>query len=310
MRIGVDLGGTKIEAAVLAADGRIVLRQRVRTPQGNYAETVEAVAKLVEACEAELGRCRDGRRRHSRGDLASHRPGQERQLDVAHRPAACGGPVRAASGGRCGWPTTPTALRCRRPWTAPVPVLDTVFGVILGTGVGGGIVVGGRVLDGRERGGGRVGPQPASRDARRHRRRTSSGRGRRAIAAVSGCIETFLSGPGLARDFQQHSGRRLSPADVVASASRRRRRGRGLSGVATRIGWRAAWRRSSTCWIPTSSCWAAACRTCTRLYENVPRLWSRYVFSDAIVTRLVPPVHGDSSGVRGAAWLWPAECRG
>ena len=304
MRIGVDLGGTKIEAAVLAADGRIVLRQRVRTPQGNYAETIEAVAKLVEACEASSGAAAtvgvgipgaispaNGLVKNANSTWLIGRPLAD---DLARR---IGRPVRLANDANC--------FALSEAVDGAGAGADTVFGVILGTGVGAGIVVGGRVLTGANAVAGEWGhnPLPGMRGG------TGAGvewPGPPCYCGRSGCIETFLSGPGLARDFQQHSGRRLSPADVVASASRgdaeaeaclgryEDRLARGLASIINVLD-------------PDVIVLGGGMSNVTRLYENVPRLWSRYVFSDAIVTRLVPPVHGDSSGVRGAAWLWPAE---
>ena len=177
--------------------------------------------------------------------------------------------------------------------------LPVVFGVILGTGVGGGLVVNGRVVTGANAIAGEWGhnPLPWPEPGR-------TGRDRPAIAAAPGCIETFLSGPGLARD---HRGAHRPQLDAAGDRRRRRlraTRARATQCRATSAGWRAAWRRSSMSSIPTRSCSAAAYRTSTRLYERVPRLWTEFVFSDAVVTRLVRAVHGDSSGVRGAAWLW------
>ena len=304
MRIGVDLGGTKIEAAVLAADGRIVLRQRVRTPQENYAETIEAVAKLVEACQASSGAAAtvgigipgaispaNSLVKNANSTWLIGRPLAD---DLARR---IGRPVRLANDANC--------FALSEAVDGAGAGADTVFGVILGTGVGAGIVVGGRVLTGANAVAGEWGhnPLPGMRGGTGD---NVEWPGPPCYCGRSGCIETFLSGPGLARDFQQHSGRWLSPADVVASASRgdaeaeaclgryEDRLARGLASIINVLD-------------PDVIVLGGGMSNVTRLYENVPRLWSRYVFSDAIVTRLVPPVHGDSSGVRGAAWLWPAE---
>ena len=175
-----------------------------------------------------------------------------------------------------------------------------VFGVILGTGVGGGVVVDGRVVDGRQRDRRRVGPQPAAVAGGRR-----AARGRRATAAAPAASRRSSPGPAWRAITQAATGRdvdagRASSPRPTAGDARRRRRS-----SATSVGSRAALadghqrarsrRRSSS---------AAALSNIERLYERVPRLWSEFVFSDAIVTRLVRAAHGDSSGVRGAAWLW------
>ena len=175
-----------------------------------------------------------------------------------------------------------------------------VFGVIVGTGTGGGVVVNGQLLTGPNAIAGEWGhnrlPRPLPDEVP----------GPACYCGHHGCIETYLSGPGLARDHEAATGRAVEPAEIARRADGGRRRGDRPRSSATRTGWRARLRASSTCSIPTSSCWAAACRTSRGSTSACPRVWSRYVFSDRVDTRLVPPVHGDSSGVRGAAWLWPA----
>ena len=306
MRIGVDLGGTKIEAAVLAADGLVVQRQRVRTPHANYAETIEALAKLVQECELEAGvgapvgvgipgsiSPATGLVKNANSTWLIGRPLAE---DLARR---LGRPVRLANDANC--------FALSEAVDGAGAGAETVFGVILGTGVGAGIVVGGRVLTGANAVSGEWGhnPLPGMRGGAGD---GSEWPGPPCYCGRNGCVETFLSGPGLARDFEQHTGRRLSPAEIVSSASRgdaaaeaslvryEDRLARGLAAIINVID-------------PDVIVLGGGLSHVTRLYTNVPRLWSRYVFSDTIVTRLVPPVHGDSSGVRGAAWLWPLEGR-
>ena len=302
MRIGVDLGGTKIEAAVLAEDGRIVLRQRVHTPQGNYDETIEVLAKLVEGCEVAAGpnpsvgvgipgaiSAATGLVKNANSTWLNGRPLVE---DLSRR---LGRTVRLANDANC--------FALSEAVDGAGAGAGTVFGVILGTGVGGGIVIGGRVVAGANAIAGEWGhnPLPGMRGG-------SEGEvewpGPACYCGRNGCIETYLSAPGLARDFQLHSGRQLSPGEVAESASRgdaqaeaclaryEDRLARGLAAVINLLD-------------PDVIVLGGGLSNVSRLYANVPRLWSRYVFSDAIVTRLVPPVHGDSSGVRGAAWLWP-----
>ena len=124
-----------------------------------------------------------------------------------------------------------------------------------------------------------------------------------------GCLETFISGTGLAIDYEsarQDRGSASTPPRL-SPAPRRAIRLPAQRSTAMRTASRAAWRRSSTCSTPTRSSWAAACRTSAELYHIVPRLLPRFVFSDRVDTVIVPPKHGDSSGVRGAAWLWSPE---
>ena len=302
MRIGVDLGGTKIEAAVLAEDGRIVLRQRVHTPQGNYAETIEALAKLVEACRptaganATVGVGIPGAISPSTGLVKNANStwliGRPLAEDLARR---IGRPVRLANDANC--------FALSEAVDGAGAGADIVVGVILGTGVGAGIVVNGRVLTGANAVAGEWGHNPLP-GMRGGNGTSVEWPGPPCYCGRSGCIETFLSGPGLSRDFQQHSVRQLTAEEIVANACQgdaeaeaclgryEDRLARGLASIINVLD-------------PDIIVLGGGMSNVERLYENVPRLWSHYVFSDAIVTRLVPPLHGDSSGVRGAAWLWP-----
>ncbi|HVJ12001.1 MAG TPA: ROK family protein, partial [Burkholderiales bacterium] len=164
-----------------------------------------------------------------------------------------------------------------------------VFGVILGTGVGGGIVVGGKVIRGANAIAGEWGhnPLPAPSAADLPPPDCYCGR--------KGCIETYLSGPGLSRDHERVTGERLAPEQVVLREETMRRYedrlARGLASVINVLD-------------PDVIVLGGGMSNVARLYTEVPRLWKRHVFSDHVTTRLAPPVHGDSSGVRGAAWLW------
>jgi fructokinase len=174
----------------------------------------------------------------------------------------------------------------------------SVFGVIVGTGTGGGLVVNRQLLTGCNAIAGEWGHNPLPWP------RPDELPGPRCYCGTHGCIETFLSGPGLRRDFRQATGTDLAPEDIVAlaesgaaaaEACMRRyedRMARGLAQVINVVD-------------PHVIVLGGGLSNIRRLYENVPRLWSRYVFSDRVETRLLPPVHGDSGGVRGAAWLWP-----
>jgi fructokinase len=302
MRIGIDLGGTKIEAAVLAEDGSIVLRKRVHTPHGNYAGTIEALAKLVEQCDAGVG---------ARAPLGLGIPGAVspatglvknanstwligRRLgeDLAGR---IGRPVRLANDANC--------FALSEASDGAGAGADTVFGVILGTGVGAGIVVNGKVLAGANAIAGEWGHNPLP-GLRGGAGADAEWPGPLCYCGRHGCIETFLSGPGLTKDLERHTGASLAPAEIVSRAAGgdakaeaclaryEDRLARGLAAVVNVVD-------------PDVIVLGGGMSNVERLYANVPRLWVRYIFSDTVATRLVPPAHGDSSGVRGAAWLWP-----
>jgi fructokinase len=302
MRIGIDLGGTKIEAAVLAEDGSIVLRKRVHTPHGNYAETIEALAKLVEQCDAGVG---------ARAPIGIGIPGAVspatglvknanstwligRRLgeDLAGR---VGRPVRVANDANC--------FALSEAADGAGAGADTVFGVILGTGVGAGIVVNGKVLAGANAIAGEWGHNPLP-GLRGGAGADAEWPGPPCYCGRNGCIETFLSGPGLTKDLERHTGASLAPAEIVSRAAGgdakaeaclaryEDRLARGLAAVVNVVD-------------PDVIVLGGGMSNVERLYANVPRLWVRYIFSDTVATRLVPPAHGDSSGVRGAAWLWP-----
>ncbi len=176
----------------------------------------------------------------------------------------------------------------------------TVFGVILGTGVGGGLVIDGRIVVGANAIAGEWGhnPLPWPSDAERP--------GRRCYCGQHGCIETFLSGPGLAADFAESTGRSLGAPEIVDAAGR----GDAAAGAALeRYEDRLARALATVINVvdPDVIVLGGGLSNLAQLYEAVPRRWAAYVFSDAVMTRLVQADHGDSSGVRGAAWLWPAE---
>jgi predicted NBD/HSP70 family sugar kinase len=172
-----------------------------------------------------------------------------------------------------------------------------VFGVILGTGVGGGIVVKGRLLQGPNAIAGEWGHNPLPWP------QADELPGPECYCGKRGCIETFLSGPGLARDFLQHAGQSLTGVEILARAESgdaeaelafqryEDRLARGLAHVINLLD-------------PDAIVLGGGLSNCDRLYDEVPKRWGRYVFSDRVDTLLLPPRHGDSSGVRGAAWLW------
>jgi fructokinase len=296
MRIGIDLGGTKIEGIALAADGRELQRRRVPAPRGSYDDSVRAIVDLVTALEDQA---------RERGTVGIGIPGavspatglikNANSTWLIGRPLgedlsrAFGRPVRLANDANC------FALSEASDGAAAGAAV--VFGVIIGTGTGGGVVVNGRVVAGANAIGGEWGhnPMPAAADDERPGPACYCGR--------SGCIETFLSGPALARDYHASGGEAISAADIAARAAAGEARA-----AAALARYEARFARAIASIInvldPDVIVVGGGLSNVERLYVNVPRLWSPFVFSDHVSTRLVRAMHGDSSGVRGAAWLW------
>ena len=298
-RIGIDLGGTKIELVVLAADGSVRWRRRVATPQGDYAGTLRAIVALIHDAETAIGTsasigigtpgspsARDG---HIRNANSTCLNGQPLQHDLE---ALLGRPLRLANDANC--------LAMSEASDGAGAGARTVFAAILGTGVGGGIVVDGRLLVGANAVAGEWGHNPLPLPAADDLPLPACYCGR------AGCIETYLSGPGLAADHLRHGGepvdaasiaRRAAAGERASQASLERyeaRLARALAGVINLLD-------------PEVIVLGGGLSQVARLYQNVPRLWPAHVFSDSVCTRLLPARHGDASGVRGAAWLWPPE---
>lgn len=301
-RIGVDLGGTKIEVLAIDRAGRERHRQRVPTPQGDYDATIDAIARLVDEAESALG---------ERASVGVGTPGSisraTGRLRGANSVCLNGRPIREDLSRRLGRVVRVTndanCFALSEAADGAGAGSDVVFGVILGTGVGGGIVVHGRVLDGPNGIAGEWGhdPLPWPRDDERP--------GAACFCGKLGCIETFLSGPGLARDHRRSTGSDLAPREIVegvnagdaaceATLSRYEERlARALAHVINLLD-------------PDVVVLGGGLSNVDRLYATVPRLWGDWVFSDRVDTRLVRNRHGDSSGVRGAAWLWPVAGTG
>lgn len=299
MRIGIDLGGTKIEVVALADDGNIRLRHRIATPQGDYPATLAAIVGLVRNAEAECGvPCtvgiatpgsaspRDGLMRNANSTCLN---GHALEQDLAR---LLGREVRCANDANCFAISEATdgaaaGARC-------------VFGVILGTGVGGGVVIDGRLLLGANGIAGEWGhnplPLPATYDLPL----------RPCYCGRHGCIESYLSGPALQAEHAHLTGLDLSTAEIAADAERG---GQCSEASLTRYEDRLARALASVINLldPDVIVLGGGLSNLGRLYRNVPMLWSRHIFSDIVTTRLVPAQHGDSSGVRGAAWLWKAH---
>jgi fructokinase len=268
LRIGIDLGGTKIEALALDAAGHEVFRKRIPSPRGDYVATLDAIAGLVrEAGEGSVGVGIPGSLSRATGLVKNANStwliGKPLQQDLEE---AIGREVRLANDANC--------FALSEAVDGAGAGAEVVFGVILGTGVGGGIVVRGAVLTGTNAIAGEWGhnPLPLPQPDDLPLRPCYCGR--------TGCIETYLSGPALERDGGE-----------AALDRYEERLARALAGVINILD-------------PDVIVLGGGVSKVARLYENVPKLWRRHVFSDQVATRLLPPRHGDASGVRGAAWLW------
>lgn len=296
MRIGIDLGGTKIEAVALAADGRAWERRRIAAPQGDYDRSIAAIVGLVGELERGTGQ---------RGTVGVGIPGAISPATGLVKNAnstwlighplgddlsrALGRPVRLANDANC------FALSEASDGAATgAPV---VFGVILGTGTGGGVVIDGRIIEGRNLIAGEWGhnPLPAPSDDERPGPPCYCGR--------RGCIETFLSGPGLRRDHHAATGDDMAAVEIAARADAG---DAGAIASLARYEDRLARALASVINIldPHVIVLGGGLSNLTRLYSTVPALWAPHVFSDRVETTLVRAMHGDASGVRGAAWLW------
>jgi fructokinase len=296
LRFGIDLGGSKIELIALDAAGRERLRRRVPTPRNDYRATLAAIHDLVVRSERELGATGSvgigtpgslsratGRLRNSNSVCLN---GQSIVQDLE---ALLGRPVRIANDANC--------FALSEAIDGAAAGAEVVFGVILGTGVGAGIVVRGRALSGPNGIAGEWGhnslPWPRPEELP----------GPPCYCGKNGCIETFVSAPGLADDHRLSTGTPLETEVIVARAESgdaacqstlaryEERLARALAHVVNVLD-------------PDVIVLGGGLSNLDRLYENVRRLWSGYVFSDRVDTRLVRNAHGDSSGVRGAAWLW------
>lgn len=303
--LGVDLGGTKIEIAALDAQGRFLLRERLPTPRGDYAATLEAIAELVRRAEARLGRAEGS----ARLPLGVGIPGSASPVSGLIRNANStvlnGMPLHADLERRLGRPVRvhndANCLAVSEAVDGAGAGARVVFGVILGTGVGAGIAIDGKDWLGRNAVAGEWGhnPLPWQRTSAAWREAP----GPLCWCGRQGCLETWLSGPGFAADHAAHTGRRIAAQDVVAAmragdaAARASfirycdRLARGLAHVVNLLD-------------PEVIVLGGGMSNVRELYDEVPRRWGAWVFSDSVQTRLCGAAHGDSSGVRGAAWLW------
>ncbi|MBL4667325.1 MAG: ROK family protein [Sneathiella sp.] len=296
MRYGIDLGGTKTEIIALSEDGRIVFEKRVNTPRGSYKDILLNIKNLVEQADFET---------HEKGTIGIGIPGtispktglvkNANTTELIGNPleedlqALLGRPVKTANDANC--------FALSEATDGAAAGATNMFGIILGTGVGGGIVIDGKVLEGSNAIAGEWGhtPLPWANQTERP--------GPSCYCGKSGCIETFLSGPGLSRSHNSVGANGPTAEEIVSLsdkgdaaaertlASFERRLAKALASVINILD-------------PEVIVCGGGLSNITRIYENVPALWQEYAFSDSIQTRFVPAKHGDASGVRGAAWLW------
>ncbi len=292
-RVGIDLGGTKIEGIVLNGDGRILERLRRPAPRDNYEATLETVCELVRDLESDYGEL----------PLGIGTPGTvspaTRRIKNANSTCLNGRPLRQDLERRL---TRPVRLANDANCFALSEAVDgagansrVVFGVILGTGVGGGVIVDRKPLIGINAIAGEWGhnPLPEPTDDERP--------GPDCYCGKQGCIESWLSGPGMAADHARATGVTLTAKEITSSDAP------GAADTLARYAHRLARALAMVINVLDPDCivLGGGLSKTEKLYEQVPKLWGAWVFSDRVDTRLVRPVHGDSGGTRGAAWLWP-----
>jgi len=295
MRIGIDLGGSKTELIVLDQSGSERLRFRHATPAGDYAATVQLIADMVIQAEESVGHCntigigtpgalslQTGRMKNCNSTCLNNQPLQQDIERLLNRP------VRLANDANC--------FALSEATDGAAAGLPVVFGVILGTGVGSGLIINGNVIGGINRIAGEWGHNPLPYPDFDERPGPACYCGRH------GCIETWLSGPAMSNDHLAHTGNAISANDIArlaASGDRACRQSldrycdrlaRSLAGVINIVD-------------PDAIVLGGGLSNISQLYEQIPALWGQYLFSDSVETHLLPPLHGDSSGVRGAARL-------
>ncbi|MDH5393370.1 MAG: ROK family protein [Gammaproteobacteria bacterium] len=295
-RIGVDLGGTKIEIIALNQQGEEIARQRVSTPKDDYQKILLTVADLVEEVEdglndvASIGICTPGAISPATGLLKNSNTvcmnGKPVNKDLV---SLLGREIRIANDANC--------FALSEAVDGAAAGSKVVFGVIVGTGTGGGVVINQNVLTGRHAIGGEWGHNPLPWPSK------AELAGPECYCGKKGCIETYLSGPGISRDHLLHGGDKMNAEQIVELSALGFERAE-----ATLLRYEDRMARSLASVInildPDVIVLGGGMSNVTRLYQNVPKLLAEYVFSDVVDTPIVAPRYGDSSGVRGAAWLW------
>lgn len=296
LRIGIDLGGTKIEIIALNQQGQTLVRERITTPGGDYTATVQAIVNLILNTEKKLnqrgtvGVAIPGTLSPATGVIKNANSvcliGQPLDSDLSH---ALQRPIKLSNDANC--------FALSEAVDGAAAGANVVFGVIIGTGTGGGIVIQQQVIVGINQIAGEWGhnplPWPQAHELP----------GPSCYCGKHGCLETFLSGPGVANDYYVVTGQKHTSATIIALAEigeemaqaclerHADRLARGLSSIINVID-------------PDVIVLGGGLSNMKHLYTEVPKLWKHYVFSDQVTTSLKPALHGDSSGVRGAAWLW------
>jgi predicted NBD/HSP70 family sugar kinase len=299
MRIGIDLGGSKIEIIALDAAGNTLLRQRLPTPTGNYRKTLSTIKQLITWAEKQLGQ--EGTVgigipgssspttrliRNANSTCLNAQPLQQDIQQLLQRE------VRIANDANC--------FTLSEASDGAAAGAASVFGIILGTGTGGGIVINGKLHEGTNLIAGEWGHNPLPW------MNAEEFPGPACWCGKQGCIETFLSGPGLSSHYQEITGEAHSAEKIATAAERGNKT---ADALLQRYESRLARALASVINLLDPACivLGGGLSNLHRLYQNVPSLLPEYVFSDSVNTRILPPLHGDSSGVRGAAWLWPAD---
>jgi fructokinase len=295
MRFGIDLGGTKTEIVALAPGGAMVLRRRAQTPR-TYNGLMELLAELVAGADSELG---------ARGSIGMAIPGSESfgtdLIKNANTTYLIGKPLRRdlerVLGRKVRLANDANCFALSEAHDGAAASAGTVFGVIAGTGVGGGVVVDGKVLNGAHGIGGEWGhiplPAPSVEEVN-----TAP----LCYCGKRGCLEVWCSGPGLAADFQRVTGREATAAEIAVSEGAEERAA--MDRLVDRLA--RAMATMVNILDPDMIVMGGGLSNVERLYSDLPPLVEKYGFNLGGPPRIVKNMHGDSSGVRGAAWLWPA----
>jgi fructokinase len=298
MRIGVDIGGTKIEAIALADDGKIIDRRRKPTPTGDYQSILDVVSSLVRGLEADIDETATvgvampgtispgtGLMRYSNALVMNGKPFAHDIGEVLGRE------VRTENDANC--------LALSEAVDGAAADAACVVGIILGTGVGGGLVIDRKLVPGRNRIAGEVGhiALPLNEVERRMPPR-------RCFCGQDDCVETFLSGGAFSAEHRQRTGKEMSATSIAVAAAG----GDGAAQATLEVYVDRLARGLATIMKivdPDAFVFGGGVSKIPQLYDLLPPLLARYVYSDVMTTRVLQAKHGDSSGVRGAAWLWP-----
>ncbi|WP_420549679.1 ROK family protein [Curvivirga sp.] len=305
-RLGIDLGGTKTEIAAFDFSGIEIYRKRVLTPQHDYDANIRSIRDLVIEIEQKFGKnytigigipgCISQKTGLIKGANSTWLIGKALDKDLAN---AIGKPVRLANDANCFALSEMMALTERvDEIEGPYEDIQSVFGVILGTGVGGGLVLNGQAIHGANGIAGEWGHNPLPE------REIDSLPAPDCYCGRSGCIETYLSGPAVTQQYKNLTGKTAQATEIADLADQgdvpalkiitlyETRLARALGSIIN-------------VYDPQVIVLGGGLSKINRLYRTIPEQWGQYVFSDFVETQLLPPHHGDSSGIRGAAWLWP-----